>query len=112
MNANKVRVERAPWSPQRARARGATARANRLRAGQIVLQSKESRGRGSRLVVARLFVLPSIEHCNSRPAADIVDHLRHLEDWVEHGKASPYLLIGKYLGHGSPHDADNFGSFR
>lgn len=89
-------------------------------------------GRKAAEEVARLFLLPGVQHCNSSGVGpSTYDALTALEEWVEHGKAPnmmrtlheidgeivrtrpayPYPLEAKYKGRGSIDDAKNFKPF-
>jgi Tannase and feruloyl esterase len=76
--------------------------------------------------IARLFLIPGMNHCGGGPATDQFDPLTALEQWVESGKAPdrilatgktfpnrtrplcPYPQYASYKGSGEPEDASNF----
>lgn len=79
----------------------------------------------------RFFLLPGMYHCSGGPGPDTVDWYGAIRGWVAGGKAPgrlvaakvsngtvsmtrpiyPYPQEARYLGHGNPNDARNFGSY-
>ncbi len=76
--------------------------------------------------LARLFLVPGMNHCSGGPGLDDFDALGAMQNWVEHGKAPEsivasgrafpgrtrplcaYPLIAKYSGQGNPEDSGSF----
>jgi tannase/feruloyl esterase len=76
----------------------------------------------------RLFMIPGMNHCRGGEAADTIDYLTYLENWVEKGQAPqrmvgqkienravkysrpyfPYPDVSQYIGRGDPNDAASF----
>jgi feruloyl esterase len=48
----------------------------------------------------RLFLLPGVGHCSGGPGADVVDWLRAIQEWVEHGEAPSRLTSTKLSAEG------------